>query len=139
MNRQGVVGNTSEANVFAFTLNWNLTDKLDFKSITSYLGDEGTSNTIGGEEWSATAPGTGQRTTLDTTRLGFPLFAPLLSDPLIGDGYAGFFRREEQSSRHRAGAAAHVRGRVAVELGGGRVLLAREHRHPATSIERMWP
>jgi len=97
-NRQSVVGNTSDADVFAFTLNWNLSNKLDFKSITSYLGDEGTSNTIGGEEWSATAPGTGQRTTLDTTRTGFPLFAPLLSDPLIHDGYAGFF--DAKNNRH---------------------------------------
>jgi iron complex outermembrane recepter protein len=98
LNRQSVVGNTSEADVAALSLNWNISDKLDFKSITSYLGDEGTSNTIGGEEWVATAPGTGQRTTLDTTRLGFPLFAPLLSDPLIGDGYAGFF--DAKNNRH---------------------------------------
>ncbi len=76
LNRQSVVGNTAESDVFALSLNWNVTDKLDFKSITSYLGDEGTSNTIGGEEWASTTPGTGQRTTADTTRLGFPLFAP---------------------------------------------------------------
>lgn len=97
-NRQSVVGSTSKSDVFAFTLNWNLNDRLDFKSITSYLGDEGTSNTVGGEEWVATAPGTGQRTTLDTTRLGFPLFAPLLADPLIHDGNAGFF--DAKNNRH---------------------------------------
>ena len=98
LNRQGVVGNTSESDVFALSLNWNLTDKLALKSITSYIGDEGTSNTIGGEEWVSTTPGTGQRTTADPTRLGFPLFAPLLSDPLIGDGYAGFF--DAVNNRH---------------------------------------
>jgi outer membrane receptor protein involved in Fe transport len=98
LNRQSVVGATSEADVFALSLNWNVSDKLDFKSITSYLGDEGISNTIGGEEWVSTAPGTGQRTTLDPNRLGFPLFAPLLSDPLIGDGYAGFF--DAHNNRH---------------------------------------
>jgi outer membrane receptor protein involved in Fe transport len=98
LNRQGVVGSTSQSDVFALTLNWNISDKLDFKSITSYLGDEGTSNTIGGEEWVSTTPGTGQRTTLDPTRQGFPLFAPLLSDPLIGDGYAGFF--DAVNNRH---------------------------------------
>jgi iron complex outermembrane receptor protein len=98
LNRQGVVGNTSQSNVFAFTLNWSLSDRLDFKSVTSYLGDEGTSNTVGGEEWVSTAPGTGQRTTADPTRLGFPLFASLLSDPLIGDGNAGFF--DAKNNRH---------------------------------------
>ena len=98
LNRQGVVGNTSQSDVFAFTLNWSLSDRLDFKSVTSYLGDKGTSNTIGGEEWVSTAPGTGQRTTADPTRLGFPLFAPLLSDPLIGDGYAGSF--DAKNNRH---------------------------------------
>lgn len=98
LNRQGVVGSTSEADVFAFTLNWNLSNKLDFKSVTSYLGDEGASNTVGGEEWVSTAPGTGQRTTLDPTRLGFPLFAPLLSDPQIGDGYVGSF--DAVNNRH---------------------------------------
>ena len=105
LNRQGVVGSTSQSDVFALSLNWTLGSKLDFKSITSYLGDEGTSNTIGGEEWVSTAPGTGQRTTLDTTRLGFPLFAPLLSDPLIGDGYAGFF----DAVNHRHGIEQELR------------------------------
>jgi iron complex outermembrane recepter protein len=98
LNRQGVVPATSQSDVFAMTLDWSLGENLDFKSITSYLGDEGTSNTVGGEEWSSTAPGTGQRTTLDTTRLGFPLFAPLLSDPLIGDGYVGYF--DAKNNRH---------------------------------------
>ena len=98
LNRQGVIGATSQSDVLAATFSWNVSNNLDFKSITSYLGDEGTSNTVGGEEWVSTAPGTGQRTTLDTTRLGFPLFAPLLSDPLIGDGYAGFF--DAKNNRH---------------------------------------
>ena len=90
LNRQGVVGPTSDADVFAMTLNWDFPG-INVKSITSYLKDEGTSNTIGGEEWVSTAPGTGQRTTLDTTRTGFPLFSPMLNDPAIGDVYAGFF------------------------------------------------
>jgi iron complex outermembrane receptor protein len=90
VNRQGLVGATSNSDVFAATLDWDL-GKVNLRSITSYLLDDGASNTIGGEEWASTAPGTGQRTTADITRTGFPLFQPLLSSPLIGDGYAGFF------------------------------------------------
>jgi len=98
LNRQSVVPAASQSDVLAMTLNWSLGNNLDFKSITSYLGDEGTSNTVGGEEWSSTTPGTGQRTTLDTTRVGFPLFVPLLSDPMIGDGYVGYF--DAKNNRH---------------------------------------
>ncbi len=97
LNRQGLVGATSESDVLAVTLDWDL-EKVNLKSITSYLGDEGASNTIGGEEWVSTAPGAGQRTTLDTTRSGFPLFQPLLDSPVIGDGYAGFF--DALNNRH---------------------------------------
>jgi iron complex outermembrane receptor protein len=97
LNRQGVVGATSESDVFALTLDWEVAN-LNLKSITSYLGDEGTSNTVGGEEWVSTAPGAGQRTTLDTTRTGFPLFQPLLDSPVIGDGNAGFF--DALNNRH---------------------------------------
>jgi outer membrane receptor protein involved in Fe transport len=97
LNRQGVVGSTSNADVFALALNWDFPG-INVKSITSYLQDEGTSNTIGGEEWASTTPGAGQRTTLDTTRAGFPLFGPMLNDPLIGDVYAGFF--DALNNRH---------------------------------------
>jgi iron complex outermembrane receptor protein len=97
LNRQGVAGFTSESDVAALTLDWDL-PQVNLKSITSYLGDEGTSNTIGGEEWVSTAPGAGQRTTLDTTRTGFPLFQPLLDSPVIGDGFAGFF--DARNNRH---------------------------------------
>jgi outer membrane receptor protein involved in Fe transport len=97
VNRQSVVPATSNSSVFALTLNWDFAS-VNVKSITSYLDDQGRSNMIGGEEWVSTTPGTGQRTTLDTTRTGFPLFAPLLSDSLIGDGYAGFF--DAHNDRH---------------------------------------
>jgi iron complex outermembrane receptor protein len=95
LNRQGAIGSTAEADVVALTLNWNL-GNFNLRSITSYLGDDGTSNTVGGEEWASTAPGAGQRTTLDSTRSGFPLFSPLLTT--IGDGNVGFF--DAINSRH---------------------------------------
>jgi outer membrane receptor protein involved in Fe transport len=95
-NRQGVAGSNSDADIFGLTLNMNV-GPITIKSITSYLGDKGYSNTIGGEEWVSATPGTGQRTTLDTTRLGFPLFAPLLTSP-AGDGFVGYF--DAHNDRH---------------------------------------
>jgi len=90
LNRQGVVPATSSSDIFGLTLSWDF-GGLDLKSVTSYLMDDAYSDTVGGEEWATTTPGTGQRTTADPTRLGFPLFAPLLNDPLIGDGNTGSF------------------------------------------------
>ncbi|MEP7243856.1 MAG: TonB-dependent receptor, partial [Gammaproteobacteria bacterium] len=97
LNRQGVVGNTSTSEVFSLSLNWDI-GRLNLKSITSYLGDEGTSNAVGGEEWAVMTANIGQRTTADLTRAGFPLFAPLLSDPTVGNGNAGFF--DAHNNRH---------------------------------------
>lgn len=54
------------------------------------MSDSGYNNLVGGEEWVSTAPGTGQRTTADPTRSGFPLFAPLLTS-IAGDGFVGSF------------------------------------------------
>jgi outer membrane receptor protein involved in Fe transport len=90
LNRQSVRPVTSSSNIFGLSLNWNVAG-LDLKSVTSYLMDDADSDTVGGEEWATTTPGTGQRTTADPARLGFPLFAPLLSDPLIADGNTGSF------------------------------------------------
>ena len=87
VNRQSTVPATSDADIFGLSLNWDL-GTVSMKSITSYVTDSGHSNTVGGEEWVSTTPGTGQRTTLDINRLGFPLFAPLLA---IAPGNTGSF------------------------------------------------
>jgi outer membrane receptor protein involved in Fe transport len=96
VNRQEVVPATSDSSVFGLTLNWNIGGVVA-KSITSYVLDSGYNNLVGGEEWAATAPGTGQRTTADPTRAGFPLFAPLLGSA-VADGFVGSF--DAHNDRH---------------------------------------
>jgi iron complex outermembrane recepter protein len=85
--RQAVLPSTADSDLLGLTLSWNL-GTVQFKSITSYVADSGHSNSTGGEEWSSTTPGAGQRTTADATRLGFPLFSPALA---IVNGNTGFF------------------------------------------------
>ena len=50
LNRQAVVPTTSDSDIFGLTLNWDVGNVV-LKSITSYVGDSGHSNTMGGEEW----------------------------------------------------------------------------------------
>lgn len=88
-NRQKVIPQTSNSDVVAMSLEWNPGATWNLKSVTSYLGDHALSNAVGGEEWVSTTAGAGQRTTLDVTHAGFPLFAPLLS--IAGDGNTGYF------------------------------------------------
>jgi outer membrane receptor protein involved in Fe transport len=85
--RQAVLPSTADSDLFGLTLSWNL-GTMQFKSITSYVADSGHSNSTGGEEWNSTTPGAGQRTTVDTARLGFPLFSPVLG---LVNGNTGFF------------------------------------------------
>lgn len=100
--RQEIVGQTSEADVVALSLNMDF-DGFSAKSITSYLGDNSRSDVPGGEEWSSTTTTTirtgtptttttgqaGQGTTTDANR-GFPLFQDLY-DATGGRGYTGTF------------------------------------------------
>ena len=76
--RQAVLPSSAESDLLGLTLSWNF-GTVQFKSITSYVSDSGDSNSTGGEEWNSTTPGAGQRTTVDTARLGFPLFSPVLA------------------------------------------------------------